>query len=214
LINGDLVDSDVALEPGVLASLADLAAPVYFVSGNHENYVNTPKLFKELAAAGVKILRSEVVDAGAFNLVGLDYLKADDQAFEMHPSEHSTTIKDVLPGLKLDEKKPTVLMHHSPVGIEHVAARGVDLMLSGHTHGGQVFPFTRLAPLVSRFNRGLHHFKAMKVFVSEGVGTFMAKIRLDSRNEINLIRLVPEGTNALQPGPSFPKLLVLGKDRR
>ena len=80
-------------------------------------------------------------------------------------------------------------MHHSPVGLEYVNARGVSLMLSGHTHAGQVFPATLITPFLFPLNKGLHFRDGTYFFVSQGAGTYMMRMRFGSANEINLIRL-------------------------
>lgn len=194
LINGDLVDSDAALEPGVLSPLADFRAPVYFVAGNHENYVNRRQALRLIAGHGVRILRNEIVEIHGIQLVGLDYMNPDDDTFDMHPSQGARTIKDTLPNLAIDEGKPSLLMHHSPAGARYVATAGVDLMVSGHTHAGQMFPGTLFAPFIFPFNQGLYQEGDMKVFVSQGAGTFGPRIRLGTSNEINLIRLTAGST--------------------
>jgi len=189
LINGDLVDSNVALRPGVLSPLSDLDAPAFFVGGNHESYVDTERAFELVSKYGVRVLHNEVVDTHGIYLVGLDYMNPDENTFDMHPSRDKRTIKSVLPTLALAGDKPSVLMHHNPVGAQYVAAKGVDLMVSGHTHAGQMFPATLLAPVIFPFHRGLCDEGDMQVFVSQGAGTFGPRIRLGTSNEINLLRL-------------------------
>jgi len=189
LITGDLVDGNSALEPGVLSPLGDLVAPTYFTTGNHEGYIDTERALEIIASHGVRILHNEVVETHGLQLVGLDYMKADEDAIpdrEVNP----LTIKDELPKIPLFEEKPVVLMHHSPVGLEHVTARGVELMLSGHTHAGQAFPATLFTPLVFPLNKGLYKRDNTYFFVSQGAGTFGPRIRLGSSNEITFIRLV------------------------
>ncbi|MCP4647920.1 MAG: hypothetical protein GY852_09355 [bacterium] len=85
--------------------------------------------------------------------------------------------------------KPAFLMHHSPVGLEYVSTQGIALMLSGHTHAGQIFPATLVTPLLFPLNKGLHQRGNTYFFVSQGAGTYGPRIRLGSSNEINLIRL-------------------------
>jgi predicted MPP superfamily phosphohydrolase len=189
LINGDLVDSNVALRPGVLSPLSDFEAPVFFTGGNHENYVDTQRALELIKKHGVRILHNEVVDIHGFYLVGLDYMNPDENTFDMHPSEDKRTIKDVLPTIPLTDDQPSVLMHHSPVGVRYVAAKGIDLMLSGHTHAGQMFPGTLLASVFFPFIKGRYQEGNTKVFVSQGAGTYGPRMRLGSANEINLIRL-------------------------
>lgn len=194
LITGDLIDSKAAFEPGVLAPLADLAAPAYFVGGNHEKYVAEGRAFDLIARHGVRVLRNEVVETHGIQLAGLDYMNADENAFDMHPSDDKRTIKSVLATLPMRRDLPTVLMHHSPVGVRYVEAKGVNLMLSGHTHAGQVFPFTLLTALMFPFNSGLWREGGASVFVSQGAGTFTTRVRLGTSNEINLLRLKPENS--------------------
>ena len=80
-------------------------------------------------------------------------------------------------------------MHHSPVGLEYVEAQGIALMVSGHTHGGQIFPATLLNQFIFPLNKGLHKRGNTYFYVSQGAGTYGPRMRLGSANEINLIRL-------------------------
>ena len=191
LINGDLVDSNAALLPGVLDPLSDFAAPIYYVGGNHEKYINNARVLELIRQQGGRSLHNEVVKIHGLQLVGLDYMNADEHTFDMHSSDHTETIQSTLSGLSLNKNMPTVLMHHSPVGIQYAEAAGVDLMLSGHTHAGQVFPFTLLNELVFKYNKGLHQYGKTKILVSSGAGTYMLRIRLGTSNEMNMLRLLP-----------------------
>ncbi|MGG0175848.1 metallophosphoesterase [Gottfriedia acidiceleris] len=192
LITGDLVDAETALHPGVLDPLSTFNAPVYFIEGNHEKYVGSDKVLKLIEQQGVRILHNEIIETHGIQIVGLDYMNADEKTFDMHPSDNTNTIKSVLANLSINKEIPSVLMHHSPVGAKYAAAAGIDLMLSGHTHAGQIFPFTLLSELIFPYNRGFHEHGKMKVFVSEGAGTYMMRGRLGSSNEINLLHLAPE----------------------
>ena len=191
LLTGDLVDSHAALRPGVLAPLSKLEAPAFFVGGNHENYIDTERAFRLIAQQGVRVLRTEIVETNGIQLVGLDYLNPDEDTFDMHPSEDRRTIENVLPELSIAADRPVVLLHHSPVGAEYMAAHGVDLLIAGHTHGGQMFPGTLLASVVFRFNAGLYRHGDLQIYVSLGAGTFGPRMRLGTANEINLIHLKP-----------------------
>lgn len=187
-ITGDLVDSNAALMPGILEPLAVLKAPAYFVGGNHEKYVDTNRAFELIAQQGVRVLHNEVVETNGIQLVGLDYMNADENALDMHPSDDTRTIKATMPGLLLRKDLPSVLLHHSPVGVNYISEAGIDLMLSGHTHAGQMFPATLFAALMFPFNSGASNQGKTQVFVSQGVGTYLSRTRLGTTNEINLIR--------------------------
>ena len=191
LITGDLIDSEAAFSPGELEPLARFSAPVYYVGGNHENYVDAERTFALVKTYGVHVLRNQVVETHGLQLVGLDYMNADEDTFDLHPSGASRTVKSVLESLHLNDGMPSVLVQHSPAGAEYAAARGIDLMLSGHTHGGQFFPGTLVAAAIFPFAHGLYHRGPLQVFVSQGAGTYMARVRLGTSNELNMLRLKP-----------------------
>jgi len=191
-ITGDLVDAKSALLPGVLEPLSAFKAPAYFVEGNHDKYVGIEPLLKLLEQHGVHILRNKVVETHGIQLIGLDYMKADENTFDMHPSDNSNTVKSVLAEITLKNEIPSILLHHSPVGAQYAETAGINLMLSGHTHGGQIFPFSLFAKLSFPFNSGLYRHGKTKVFVSNGASTYMIRVRLGILNEINLLRLIPE----------------------
>lgn len=81
-------------------------------------------------------------------------------------------------------------MHHSPTGIEYLRGAGIDLVLAGHTHGGQVFPGPWVAALRYDEVSGLYP-GATQVYVSEGLGTFVAKSRIGTSNQLDVLHLVP-----------------------
>ena len=199
LITGDLIDSEAAFVPGELEPLARFSAPVYYVGGNHEKYVDAERTFALVKKYGVNVLRSQVVETHGLQLVGLDYMNADEDTFELHPSDDPRTIKSVLASLHLKDGMPSVLLHHSPAGAQYAAANGIDLMIAGHTHGGQFFPGTLVATAVFPFTHGLYRRGPLQVFVSQGAGTFMSRVRLGTSNELNILRLRPTTIEPRQP---------------
>jgi predicted MPP superfamily phosphohydrolase len=199
LITGDLIDSKAAFLPGVLEPLARFSAPVYYVGGNHEKYVDAERTFALLKKYGVNVLRSQMVETHGLQLVGLDYMDADEDTFELHPSDDPRTIKSVLASLRLKDGMPSVLLHHSPAGAQYAAAAGIDVMIAGHTHRGQFFPGTLVAGAVFPFTHGLYRRGPLQVFVSQGAGTFMSRVRLGTSNELNILRLRPTAIEPRQP---------------
>lgn len=190
LINGDLVDGNRALEPGQLDALGRIEAPAYFTTGNHDHSVDMDRALEIIAGHGVRILHNEVVTLHGLQLVGLTYMNADEETFDAH-SVNKLTIKDELPKIEVDDELPVLVMHHSPVGLEYVSAAGVDLMVSGHTHAGQVFPATIIAAWQFPLRKGLHERDGTQFWVSQGAGTYGPRMRLGTSNEIDLIRLEP-----------------------
>lgn len=194
VITGDLVDSNWALREEVFAGLERLAAPAYYVIGNHETYIELERAVALIESRGVRVLRNERDDVAGLQIVGLEYMNADEETFDMHPSEESRTIASEMPSIAIDAARPAIVLHHSPVGVEYVRAAGADLMLAGHTHGGQVFPATLLAPFIFEYNRGLYHYEDMPIFVSQGAGTYGPSERLGTKNMIDVLHLVPAPT--------------------
>jgi predicted MPP superfamily phosphohydrolase len=189
LITGDLVDADVAVRVDALAPLAGFSAPVYYVGGNHENEIDTAGVLALLKRFGVHALHNELTLVHGVQLIGLDYMKADDHTFDMHPAKDQRTIAATLAALPHDRALPTLLLHHSPVGLHYAEAAGVNLMLAGH-HGGQLFRYAGRT-LDLPYNHGLYKHGNMQVFVSQRVGTFLQRIRLGSANQLDLLRLHP-----------------------
>ena len=193
IYNGDLVDSDAALKPEVFDLFRTVSVPQYYTTGNHEYYVDTEKALALARGAGLIVLRSEMVETRGLQLIGLEYMNADRESSDPH-SVNRLTVEEELPKIARDPARPVVLVHHSPVGLKYVVEAGdIDLMLSGHTHGGQVFPGTIL--ILFRFHtaRGVFREGPTTLMVSQGAGTFGPYMRLGSKNEIQLVKLVPAG---------------------
>lgn len=190
LFNGDLIDSNIALRPELFSLLKRLNAETYFTTGNHEHYLNTAKAMELISGAGIKILHSEMVETHGLQLIGLEYMNADRMTYDGH-MVNDLTIEEELPRISRDDNRPSLLMHHSPVGLQYVIKGHIDVMLSGHTHGGQVFPGTLLAWLLFPLNKGLHQVDGTRFLVSQGAGTFGPWMRLGTFNEIQIITLRP-----------------------
>ena len=186
-ITGDLVDGSVAaLERGV-APLAELRARygVFFVTGNHEYYSGAPAWIAHLQRMGIRVLRNERVaigDAGAsIDLAGID----DWRSRGLAPG-HGPDLARALAGR--DPDRSLVLLAHQPRGVDEAVRAGVELQVSGHTHGGQLFPFTLLTSLVYPYLHGLYHHHEPQadgqIFVSRGTGYWGPPMRLGSPPEI------------------------------
>jgi predicted MPP superfamily phosphohydrolase len=191
VITGDLFDGRKQLNLQTLAPLKQFGVPVYFVEGNHDGYSGVREIKQYLRETGVNVLENEVVTTGALQLVGLDHMRADVDAPGMHAIQNGNTIKEVLASLDVDPALPSVLLHHSPDGIEYASEKGIDLYLAGHTHGGQLFPVTYLNDLLFKYNKGLASYNGTQIFVSMGAGTFGPPMRIGTKSEITLLRLLP-----------------------
>jgi predicted MPP superfamily phosphohydrolase len=190
IYNGDLADSNVALTERIFGLFKEVSAPQYYTTGNHEYYIDTERALALAKGAGLIVLRNQAVETAGLQLAGLEYMNADRETNDAH-MVNSLTIEEELPKLGLDPDRPIVVIHHSPVGLEYVQKAGADVMLSGHTHGGQVFPGTLLIRQRFPYFKGFYQAGPTALLVSQGAGTFGPWMRLGSFSEIQLVRLVP-----------------------
>lgn len=191
---GDLFDNINHFHAGtnVLEPFGKFTVPHYFVDGNHDQYVGANKVFELVKEVGVITLQNEVADYGELQIIGLNNMAKDSISFDLHTVPGSETIKSVLENLEIDENRPTLVLHHRPDGVEYMQPKGVDLLLSGHTHAGQLFPFTIVTKFMFQYNKGLYSYENMKVYVSEGAGTIFFPFRIGTHSEITLIKLIPK----------------------
>ena len=178
VITGDLVDS-AAVGRDALQCLRQLRARTLFSIGNHERYADLDKVLSMLADFGVETLRQRQVVAGELQIIGID--DADERA----------QVADKLPSIPRQNGRYTVLLYHRPLGWEAAIEHGVDLMLCGHTHNGQIFPFNLLVKRHFNRIRGLYRKGDCRLYVSPGTGTWGPLMRLGSLNEITCIDLKP-----------------------
>jgi predicted MPP superfamily phosphohydrolase len=186
-ITGDLVDGSVDELRSQVAPLASLRARrgVFFVTGNHEYYSGVDAWLAHLATLGIRVLRNERVAVGdgthSFDLAGIDDWSA--RAFPGHGADLPRALHGRDPAHEL------VLLAHQPRAIHEAAALGVGLQLSGHTHGGQIWPWNFAVRLQQPFVAGLGREKSTQLYVSRGTGYWGPPMRLGAPAEITRIRL-------------------------
>jgi predicted MPP superfamily phosphohydrolase len=189
-ITGDLVDGTVARLAKHTAPLARLRAPdgTFFVTGNHEYYSGAEAWIAELRRLGLTVLMNEHVvrtrGAASLMIAGV----ADYTAHHFNP-EHKSDPRQAAHGApkNLDLR---VLLAHQPRTAPAAAEAGFDLQLSGHTHGGQFFPWNLFVPLQQPYVSGLNRLGKMWVYTSRGTGYWGPPKRFGAPSEITLVRLV------------------------
>ncbi len=187
-ITGDLVDGSVPELARHVAPLAKLRARhgVYFVTGNHEYYAGVHGWIAEVQRLGIRVLHNEhvvIAHAGArLVLAGV----TDFTGHHFDPS-HKSDPQASLAGAPADLVK--VLLAHQPRTAPAAAQAGFDLQLSGHTHGGQFFPWRYFVPLQQPYTSGLHQLDRLQVYVSRGTGYWGPPKRIGAPSEISEIRL-------------------------
>ena len=188
-IVGDLVDGSVADLRGDVAPLADLVSEqgVFFVTGNHEYFVDTREWMRHLPTLGVDVLRNERVGlrrgAASLDLAGID----DRTAASSGVPGHGADLDAALDGR--DDATPVVLLAHQPVLVDQAAAAGVDLQLSGHTHGGQLWPFDYLIRLDQPVVDGLSRVGDTQLYVTRGAGYWGPPMRVGAAPEVTVVEL-------------------------
>ena len=181
-ITGDLVDGSVAELAEHVAPLADLKAKhgVYFVTGNHEYYAGVEAWIAHLPKLGVRVLRNERVEIGDGNGATFDLAGVDD--YRARPD-----LSRALEGR--DPEREVVLLAHQPKQAPEAAKAGVGLQLSGHTHGGQIFPWMFFVKLDQPFVAGLDRLGDFQIYTSSGTGYWGPPMRVGAPPEISLIEL-------------------------
>ncbi|MBP6017930.1 MAG: metallophosphoesterase [Burkholderiaceae bacterium] len=189
ILTGDLVDGSVERLSQHTQPLARLTAPygVYAVTGNHEYYSGVAQWITEFQRLGMKVLMNQhdilmhhdqalllagVTDFGAEHFVAD---QASDPVQALRGAPNNVAVK--------------ILLAHQPRSAPAAAAAGFDVQLSGHTHGGQIWPWGYFVPLQQPFVAGLHRLDAMQVYVSRGTGYWGPPMRIGARSEITRIRL-------------------------
>jgi uncharacterized protein len=190
-VTGDLVDGSVLRLADEVAPFGDLRARhgVFFVTGNHDHYSGARSWVARVQELGMRVLRNERVEVGtgdaAFDLVGVD----DHHARLVGGGEED--LERALRGR--DPQRPAVLLAHDPATFKRARRAGIDLQLSGHTHGGQIWPFGAFVRLVVPWVAGLHRDGAAQLYVSRGTGFWGPPMRLRAPAEITEIALHAPG---------------------
>ncbi|SCL22502.1 hypothetical protein GA0070616_2549 [Micromonospora nigra] len=185
---GDLVD-------GTVAELGDAAAPLrdlrsrygsYFVTGNHEYYSGVEEWVTEIDRLGLRVLQNRRLEiatrGGVLDLAGVNDAGAEGTGVAA-PPDYEAALGD------RDPSRPVVLLAHQPVAAVEAAKYGVDLQLSGHTHGGQIVPFNYLVRLEQPVVSGLGEVDGTKVYVTNGAGFWGPPVRVGAEPQISLVEL-------------------------
>jgi hypothetical protein len=190
-ITGDLVDGSVQRLSLHTEPLRRLAAPdgTFFVTGNHEYYSGAEQWVAELRRLGLRVLMNEHVirrrEDAAIMIAGV----TDYSAQHFNPLHKSDPLRAAAGAP--DDVAVKVLLAHQPRTAPAALEAGFDLQLSGHTHGGQFFPWNLFVPLQQPFVAGLNRVRSLWVYTSRGTGYWGPPKRFGAPSEITLVRLVP-----------------------
>ncbi len=200
-ITGDLVDGSVEHLGPELDPMRDFRARhgVFFVTGNHDYYSRVDPWVAKVREIGFHVLRNELVtigvDGASFQLAGVEDRLARNAG---HPEG-----EDLGRALaNRSPERPVVLLAHNPAVFDEAAGQGVDLQLSGHTHGGQIWPFRWIVRLVTPYVAGRYRKGGSQLYVSRGTGFWGPPMRLFRSGEITELTLTRAALDR-DPVPGF-----------
>jgi len=187
-LTGDIVEGSVIDLKEDVSRLSTLQAPYgrFLITGNHEYYWDAKGWIEEFRKYGLHVLLNEHVvikrDAEEIILAGV----TDYSTLNM-PNDHASSPERALKDVSPDKTK--ILLAHQPVTYLMAQEAGADLMISGHTHGGQYFPFNLFIRFFQKYYKGLGKYKNMLIYVNRGTGYWGPPLRTFVPAEITLITL-------------------------
>ncbi|ELP63459.1 metallophosphoesterase [Streptomyces turgidiscabies] len=179
---GDLVDGSVKDLGPAAAPLAGLRARhgAFFVTGNHEYFSGAEQWVEEVRRLGLRPLENARVELPAFDLAGVNDIAGESEG---QGPDFTKALGD------RDTSRASVLLAHQPVQIHDAVEHGVDLQLSGHTHGGQLWPGNFVADLANPTLAGLERYGDTQLYVSRGAGAWGPPTRVGAPSDITVVEL-------------------------
>ncbi len=179
---GDLVDGTVADLGPAAEPLAGLTARhgAFFVTGNHEYFSGAAQWVDHIRELGLNPLENARVEIDGFDLAGVNDVAGESEG---QGPDFERALGD------RDRTRASVLLAHQPVVIDDAVAHGVDLQLSGHTHGGQLWPGNYLAELANPTVAGLERYGDTQLYVSRGAGAWGPPVRVGAPSDITVVQL-------------------------
>ena len=180
VFTGDLIDFN-HYSFSDFKKLAASPVPVFFERGNHEFYHHPQRLLaylKKIAPINVLINRS--VDFDELQIIGLDFSRAPNNVAKQ------------LERITVNPDKFSILLYHEPRDVEVAASYGIDVLLYGHTHAGQMWPYTWLVDIMYKYSDGAFKVGNSFAYTSDGASLWGPRMRLGSQNEIAVFNLVPK----------------------
>jgi len=180
-IGGDMFDGSTFGADQLVAPWREFSTPqgIYYVTGNHDEFVERSIFLDAVKRTGVQVLNNEKTTVDGLQIVGIHDSEAE------NPDE----LRSILRQVAIDRLRPSVLVAHRPVNLSVAEEEGISLQLSGHTHGGQIWPWNLLVSRIyGRFAHGLSRLGNLQLYTSNGVGAWGPPLRVGTKSEIVLIQ--------------------------
>ncbi len=185
-ISGDMFDGPTLGLDELVAPWREYSAPqgIFYVTGNHDEFAERSLYLDPARRVGLQVLNNEKVNLDGLQLIGLHDSEAG------NPKE----FRDILNKLQINRQEPSILLAHRPINLSVAEEASISLQLSGHTHGGQIWPWNLLVSRIyGRAAHGLSRLKNLQVYTSYGVGTWGPPLRIGTNSEIVLLQFEKEG---------------------
>jgi len=190
LISGDMFDGTTVGLKRLVAPWREYSAPlgIFYITGNHDEFADRSIYLDAVKDTGLRVLNNEKVSIDGLQIVGVHDSEAGDPA----------ALRHVLRQAHLDPGQPSILLAHRPENLTVAEEEGISLQLSGHTHGGQIWPWNLLVGRIyGRFAHGLQRIGKLQVYTSYGTGSWGPPLRVGTQSEIVLIRLESKGAESV-----------------
>jgi hypothetical protein len=186
VITGDIVDGNIKLSKEILNPFDSINIPIYYITGNHEEYTNKKENLDIIHNSKIKHLQNTFITINEnINLIGIDF-----NWNEYQSKQELIKIKNLI-----KNSYQNILLYHSPIfKFDELISNNICLFLCGHTHGGQVFPLHIIYKYVFYFLDGLYEFNGGNnyVYCCSGCGTSWGPVRFLSKSKIGIIELIPK----------------------
>ena len=179
-MSGDFYDGPPTNFIALGEEFKDINVPLgkFFVAGNHEEYAGYARAIGGVEAGGFVVMDDKLQIIDGVQIVGIPYVR----------HETNAEVGDMLETLGYNPDIPSIVLKHVPSDLDSLADKNADLVLCGHTHKGQIWPFSLLAKWVYKgFEYGLNPLGDTQIYTSSGVGTWGPPQRIGTQSEIVVI---------------------------
>ena len=184
-ITGDMIDGNIKMTKEMIDPFEQIKCPIYFISGNHEDYTWKEEAYKIIDQTNIKRIGDSIINfKNKLNIIGIDYLKDTNVVKQK--------LLNLLKENNINNKRPNILLNHVPIfNAKDLEKYDIFLFLCGHYHGGHFFPFTLLNLIKDKFIfEGLYNYNNRHyVYCNSGQGTSGPCVRSFSKSQIGIIKL-------------------------
>lgn len=180
LIAGDFFDGPKINFEKIAKIFDNIKAPIFYANGNHEEYGNTDEILRAISSTKIQILNNAITDFKGLQIAGVTY----------HETKNEENFENILQNLGIENTKPSILIKHEPKWHQIAEKYGVDLMVSGHTHRGQMWPISYIPEKIyGKYVYGLVENNGKYSITTSGVGNWGPPQRLWSQSEIVVVNI-------------------------